>query len=264
VFRKRKITPLVGDFVKFKIDSQNKGYIKEIELRKNELSRPPVANIDQAIIVSSAAEPSFSQLLLDRFLIAVEANRIEPIILISKIDLIDETELNKLLNVKKTYEKIGYPTLFVSIKQPDTIEKVRPFLRHKISVIAGQSGVGKSSILNSLDKSLQIATGEISKSLGRGRHTTRHVELLHVSDGLVADTPGFSSLEFTELEVEELGHCFPEIRKVSKNCRFRGCLHDQEPHCAVKEAVENNEICNRRYEHYIKILEEIKSRKPRY
>lgn len=209
-------------------------------------------------------EPSFSQLLLDRFLVAVETNEIEPIILISKIDLMDDNELEKLLNVKKVYEKIGYPTLFVSTKHQDTIERVRPYLRQKTSVIAGQSGVGKSSILNSLDKSLQIETGKVSKSLGRGRHTTRHVELIPVSNGLVADTPGFSSLEFTDIEVEDLGTCFPEIHKVGETCRFRGCLHDKEPHCAVKVAVENEEICNHRYEHYLKFLEEIKSRKPRY
>lgn len=162
------------------------------------------------------------------------------------------------------YETIGYPTLFVSIKDQQTIEEIRPYLRHKISVIAGQSGVGKSSILNSLDETLQIDTGKISKTLGRGRHTTRHVELLNVADGFVADTPGFSSLEFTQLEVNELSRCFPEISKISQNCRFRGCLHDKEPHCAVKVAVDHREICQQRYKHYLKFLTEIQNRKPRY
>lgn len=264
VFRKRKITPLVGDYVKFNIDERNKGYIKEIDSRKNELARPPIANIDQAIIVSSATEPAFSQLLLDRFLVAVEANYIKPIILISKIDLVDEVGLNKMITIKETYEAIGYPTILVSIKKQDSLEKVRPFLQDKTSVIAGQSGVGKSSILNGLDNTLQIETGEISRSLGRGRHTTRHVELLNISTGLVADTPGFSSLEFMELEIAELDRCFPEIYRASENCRFRGCLHDKEPHCAVKAAVATNDICQVRYDNFLKILEEIKNRKPRY
>ena len=134
----------------------------------------------------------------------------------------------------------------------------------KISVISGQSGVGKSSILNALNASLFIETDEISKSLGRGKHTTRHVELVEVLGGLVADTPGFSSLEFDEIEQEELGDCFPEMRRVKDMCRFRGCMHDQEPRCAVKKAVENGQINDKRYNHYLSFLQEIKLRKPRY
>lgn len=264
VFRKQKITPLVGDFVKFKIDARNKGYIKEIAPRKNELIRPPVANIDQAIIVASAAEPIFSQLLLDRFLVSIEASHIKPLILISKIDLIHANEREQFLNIKEMYKHIGYPTILVSMKQPKTLLKISPFLHGKTSVIAGQSGVGKSSILNGLDDSLLIETGEISKSLGRGKHTTRHVELINVSGGRVADTPGFSSLEFTELEKEALGDYFPEIRQASAHCRFRSCLHDQEPHCAIKQAVVNRDINEQRYDHYLKFLDEIKRRKPRY
>jgi len=264
VFRKRKITPLVGDFVKFTIDQRNKGYIKEVKDRKNELSRPPVANIEQAIIVSSAAEPAFSQLLLDRFLVSVEANQIKPIILISKIDLIPDSQQTFFTKLKKSYEQIGYPTKLVSIFNQKSLSSLCSFIENKVSVIAGQSGVGKSSILNGLDQTLQIETGEISQSLGRGKHTTRHVELIEMCDGLVADTPGFSSLEFTTLEQEDLTDCFPEFKNVKSNCRFRGCLHDKEPHCAVKALAETKDFFQQRYEHYLKFLQEIQSRKPRY
>lgn len=162
------------------------------------------------------------------------------------------------------YEKIGYPVLLISTKLPDTLTDLDQYLANKTSVIAGQSGVGKSSILNELNASLLIETAEISESLGRGRHTTRHVELVDVCNGLVADTPGFSSLQFDHIEKETLDECFPEMKKVKQNCRFRGCMHDQEPHCAVKQAVEKGEIPSTRYEHYLRFLEEIKSRKPRY
>ncbi|HLR74904.1 MAG TPA: ribosome small subunit-dependent GTPase A [Virgibacillus sp.] len=264
VFRKRNITPLVGDFVSFDSDHHQEGYITEIKPRQNELVRPPIANIDQAIIVSSASMPHFSHLLLDRFLVLIESKHIKPIIFISKMDLITDDEQAIFSTIKNDYEQIGYSVELISAKDPKSLQHLDHYFTDKISVISGQSGVGKSSILNALNASLFIETDEISKSLGRGKHTTRHVELVEVLGGLVADTPGFSSLEFDEIEQEELGDCFPEMRRVKDMCRFRGCMHDQEPRCAVKKAVENGQINDKRYNHYLSFLQEIKLRKPRY
>lgn len=264
VFRKRKINPLVGDFVVFDKTSHGQGYLTEIKPRSNELSRPQVANVDQAIIVSSAKQPAFSSLLLDRFLIMIESRNIKPIILINKIDLATSEELEKIKVFKKDYEDIGYPVELVTIHENEDLFKINHFFKDKVSVIAGQSGVGKSSILNGLNPHLLIETGEISESLGRGKHTTRYVELVEVNGGLVADTPGFSSLEFTDVESEDLTDYFPEMRLRKKNCRFRGCKHLKEPNCAIKASVDSGEIKEYRYKHYTDFFEEIKSRKPRY
>lgn len=264
LFRKQNITPLVGDFVQFDINDPQKGYIIEIDERKNELVRPPISNIDQAIIVSSAITPEFSPLLLDRFLVLIEAKRIKPIIFISKMDVITEAAENKIVNYKEDYEAIGYTVELFSSKEPEGLARLDHYLENNVSVIAGQSGVGKSSLLNTLNPELLLKTAEISKSLGRGKHTTRHVELMEVNGGLVADTPGFSALEFTDLELEELPNCFPEIRLVQESCKYRGCMHNKEPKCAVKAAVETGEIKSYRYEHYLRFFDEIQSRKPRY
>lgn len=263
VFRKRKITPLVGDDVQFEMDENQQGYIYDIAPRKNELVRPPIANIDQAIIVASAVNPDFQTLLLDRFLVLIESKRIDPIIAITKMDLVDENQLKKINQFKLDYEQIGYPVVFCSTKDNE-LKDLTKYFTDKTSVIAGQSGVGKSSLLNTVDPSLKIETNDISKSLGRGKHTTRHVELIQLKGGLVADTPGFSSLEFTELTLEELSDCFPEMEERKGDCKFRGCMHHKEPKCAVKAAVEAGEITNYRYDHYLQFLEEIQNRKPRY
>lgn len=264
VFRKNGVTPLVGDHVSFEAENENEGYIMEVKERKNELVRPPISNVDQAILVFSAVEPNFSPILLDRFLVLIESNFITPVICITKIDLLDEENLEKVNMYAKDYEQIGYEVIFTSSKTKDGVEKLRPYLRDKISVFAGQSGVGKSSLLNALLPDLSLKTNDISNHLGRGKHTTRHVELIQFETGLVADTPGFSSLDFINIEAEELGSYFPEMRDQSENCKFRGCLHLSEPKCAVKKAIEQNEIPSYRYEHYVEFLEEIKDRKPRY
>lgn len=264
VFRKRNINPLVGDFVNFDVTNEGEGYITEIKTRKNELVRPPIANIDQALIVSSAKMPKFSPLLLDRFLVLIESNYIKPIIFITKVDTMTLQEQEEIEKYRRDYEKIGYPVELVNAQQGSDLKKLRYYFYEKVTVIAGQSGVGKSSILNALNPSLLIETDEISKSLGRGKHTTRHVELVEVGDGLVADTPGFSSLEFTEIEQEDLTDCFPEFHTRKESCKFRGCLHDKEPACAIKQAVELGEITSYRYENYLSFLEEIQARKPRY
>lgn len=264
VFRKNKITPLVGDYVVYQAENPTDGYILEVKERKNELVRPPIANVDQAILVFSAVEPDFSTALLDRFLVLIEDNEIEPVICISKMDLVPDSEVQHLEEYVRDYEKIGYPVLTTSSVSSDGTQKLSPYLQGKISVFAGQSGVGKSSLLNAINPELGLKTNDISSHLGRGKHTTRHVELIHIGTGLVADTPGFSSLEFLDIEAERLSYCFPEIFKTGENCKFRGCLHDKEPKCAVKSAVDTGDIRSYRYNHYMQFLEEIKDRKPRY
>jgi ribosome biogenesis GTPase len=264
VFRKNKVNPLVGDEVIFQAENDLEGYILEVKERKNSLVRPPVANVDQAILVFSATEPDFSTALLDRFLVLIEFNQIRPIICITKIDLLTEVEKQSLEQVVQDYERAEYDVILTSSETDEGLEELIPFLNGVITVFAGQSGVGKSSLLNALRPDLELKTDQISNHLGRGKHTTRHVELIPIGDGLVADTPGFSSLEFTDIEQEDLNNCFPEIRKLSEACKFRGCLHLAEPKCAVKKGLENGEVPSFRYQHYKEFLEEIKDRKPRY
>ncbi|WP_227935768.1 ribosome small subunit-dependent GTPase A [Alkalihalobacillus deserti] len=263
-FRLRQIKPLVGDEVEFQVENKTDGYILDVFERKNELIRPPIANVDQALLVFSALEPDFSPLLLDRFLVHIEANDLKPIIIISKVDLLNHTLLTEIDAYKQQYEDIGYTVLLTSTFNSDGIDEIIPYLEGMVSVVAGQSGVGKSSLLNSLKPELNIETNEISSHLGRGKHTTRHVELLKIGGGLVADTPGFSSLDFVDLEAEDLSNCFPEMAKISSNCKFRGCTHTSEPKCAVKVALEQGEISKSRMKHYNQFLDEIKSQKRRY
>lgn len=264
VFRKRNITPLVGDYVKFDISDHDEGYIMEIKPRENELVRPPVANINQAIIVSSAVHPDFSTTLLDRFLVLIESKGIKPVIFITKMDKLSETERLEIENYQEIYKSIGYEVELISSKEPVMLPKLDRYFKDNVTVVAGQSGVGKSSLLNAIQPTLLLKTAEISKSLGRGKHTTRHVELIQVSGGLVADTPGFSALDFSDIELADLADCFPEMVERKDYCKFRGCMHHSEPKCAVKDAVEKEAIAAYRYDHYLSFFEEIESRKPRY
>ncbi|PKR78574.1 ribosome small subunit-dependent GTPase A [Halalkalibacillus sediminis] len=265
LFRKQKVSPLVGDIVEFELDPDSQsGTIQKIHDRSNELVRPPVANVDQAIIVSSMIEPPLNPLLLNRFLVLVEHKEIEPLLLFTKGDLADKEVQDSCKEYAKAYEKAGYRTLMIPNENDAFAEQIRPYLNDRISVIAGQSGVGKSTILNRLKPELNLETNDISKSLGRGKHTTRHVELHPVFEGYIADTPGFSSLEFDGIELEDLRECFPEFVDREEGCKFRGCFHVNEPKCAVKAAVEQGEIQAFRYEHYLDFYEEIKNRKPRY
>ncbi|AGE63424.1 ribosome small subunit-dependent GTPase A [Bacillus subtilis] len=265
IFRKNKITPLVGDYVVYQAENDKEGYLMEIKERTNELIRPPICNVDQAVLVFSAVQPSFSTALLDRFLVLVEANDIQPIICITKMDLIEDQDTeDRIQAYAEDYRNIGYDVYLTSSKDQDSLADIIPHFQDKTTVFAGQSGVGKSSLLNAISPELGLRTNEISEHLGRGKHTTRHVELIHTSGGLVADTPGFSSLEFTDIEEEELGYTFPDIREKSSSCKFRGCLHLKEPKCAVKQAVEDGELKQYRYDHYVEFMTEIKDRKPRY
>ena len=264
-FRKRELTPLVGDYVLFESGNLKEGVVQELLPRKNELVRPPVANVDIGIVVMSAIEPSFSTNLLDRFLVTLESKGIQAIIYISKIDLLTDELLQQLKEKERAYEKIGYPIIVP--EQTDnkkSLEELTSYFPNKLSVFMGQSGAGKSTLLNSIAPDLELKTAEISNSLGRGKHTTRHVELLPLYGGLVADTPGFSSIDFLELEPEELSACFPDFVEVQDDCRFRGCMHKKKPGCQVKKEVELNTIPTYRYQHYLQFLEEIESRKPRY
>jgi ribosome biogenesis GTPase / thiamine phosphate phosphatase len=264
VFRNRQISPLVGDFVDYEADNDLEGTITVVHERKNELVRPPISNIDQAILVFSAKQPDFHPLLLDRFLTAIESHFIEPVICLTKMDLLSEEEKEQLQKYIADYEKIGYEVIPTFKGDPELAKRLIPVLEGKTSVLAGQSGVGKSTLLNTILPSLELKTDDISQALNRGKHTTRHVELIEVNNGLLADTPGFSSFDFETIEKEELSDCFPEMAERSGSCKFRECLHLNEPKCAIKAAVEANEIPNYRYKHYLKFLEERMSRKPRY
>ncbi|MBM7644312.1 ribosome biogenesis GTPase [Scopulibacillus daqui] len=263
-FRKKKVSPLVGDFVTFEAEQPTDGYILEIKDRKNELNRPPIANVDQAVLVMSACEPAFDDVLLDRLLVHIESKDIQPIICITKLDLVSGHHQKTIAHYADCYRNIGYPVVLTSSKDQKGIDEFKQYFDGKISVLAGQSGVGKSSLLNTLDSSFNIETDEISRHLGRGKHTTRHVELLPIGNGYIADTPGFSSLEFTDIDENELSLCFPEMRNLSAECKFRGCTHLAEPQCAVKEAVSDGKISEHRYQHYKQFYEEIKNRKRRY
>jgi ribosome biogenesis GTPase len=264
VFRNRGESPLVGDFVEYTTEGSSDGVIMKILPRKNALIRPPISNVDQAFLVFSAKEPDFNPHLLDRFLVALESFQVKPIICITKMDLLSEEEQYELIPYLKDYREIGYIVIETYKDDPTLLDQVHLLIEGKTSVLAGQSGVGKSTLLNTLIPDLNLKTGEISHSLGRGRHTTRHVELIEVNGGLLADTPGFSSFDFDHIEKEELTACFPEFERIKDQCKFRGCLHLKEPQCAVKEGVETGDIRKYRYENYLQFLTEIIDRKPRY
>ena len=257
-FRHKKESPKVGDKVMF-----NDEFIMEVKPRKNDLIRPPVCNIDQAILINSAKEPDFSFNLLDRFILLIEHESITPVIIITKIDLFTEEELNQLKEKMKYYEKY-YDVYYVSSMTKENTESIRDIFKDKVSVFAGQTGAGKSSLLNALNPDFDLETNEISKALGRGKHTTRHSELLDLFGGLVADTPGFSKLDFYDIKPEDIPDCFIDFFELSHECKYRGCTHINEPKCKVKEEVEKGNILKSRYKNYQLITEEIKSQKIKY
>lgn len=263
-FRKKGQTPLVGDYVEFKADNENEGYVLKILERKNQLVRPPVANVDCAIVVTACIEPDFSSNLLDRQLVMLSENEIVPILYFSKADLMDETTKERMLPVFDYYSK--YYRTVVSEKNMADEELVSALLEEagNVLVVMGQTGAGKSTLLNRLDPKLKLETGEISKALSRGRHTTRKVSLMDVKGHLIADTPGFSSFELREIEKERLSSLFEDFNEYSPQCRFRGCLHLKEPDCAVKAAVLEGKILESRYENYKLFQKMIQEQKPRY
>lgn len=248
-FRNLKLTPLVGDKVEF---NEEKNYIEQILPRKNSLIRPPVANIDQAFLITSVKNPDFSTNLLDKLLVIMEYNRIKPIICLTKLDLLNLDEKNKLQPIIDYYKKIGY-----TIYENTDILSIQNALKNKISVFTGQSGAGKSTLLNKIDASFALKTNEISYALGRGKHTTRHTELFPIQNGFVADTPGFSSIQFVSFAMDLLAirDNFVEFEEYKENCKYRDCMHIKEDECAVKENV-GKTILPSRYENYVKFIEE--------
>jgi ribosome biogenesis GTPase / thiamine phosphate phosphatase len=264
VFRNQEITPLVGDRVEFQIEAHTKGYVNEIKERKNELIRPQIANVDHVLLVFSVKNPEFNQALLDRFLSIIEACGITPIIILTKWDLLDT--FNEVDEYITYYQSIGYQIIKTSKFDADVVDLLKSVIDDRISVLAGQSGVGKSSLLNAINPEFQLHVNEISKALGRGKHTTRHVELFKVSNGLVADTPGFSSLDFKDFSIDEveLAQSFVEFFELSHACKFRGCTHINEPKCKVKEQLGKSKVFDNRYKHYHDFHDEINNQRAVY
>lgn len=261
VFRKEKIKPLVGDNVRIEIlDEENKtGNIVEIFPRKNELIRPAVANIDQALVVFAVTKPTPHFNLLDRFLVMMERKEIPVVLCFNKKDIATSPEIAEL---EAIYEKCGYPIVFTSALEQENIEEIRRLLLKKTTAIAGPSGVGKSSLINLLQNQVQMETGTISRKIERGKHTTRHSELIAVdADSYIMDTPGFSSLYVNDFEKEELKYYVREFASYEGQCRFQGCDHVHEPGCAVKEALEEGKIHPVRYKNYLEMYTELKEKK---
>lgn len=257
-FRKDKITPMVGDEVLIAIDKEEQGYIQEILPRRNRLIRPPVSNVDQGIIVFSISNPEPNLQLLDRFLVLGEKESLSLIICINKIDLTEESKINELFH---RYENTKYPIIFTSVKEDTNIEILKKYLENNITVFAGPSGVGKSSLLNQINSYYKLQTGDVSKKIGRGKHTTRHVELFPFGEnGFVVDTPGFSSLSMEDIEEQELMNYFPDFTPFLGECKFKTCIHINEPKCAIKNAVDLGKIDINRYNNYVYFVNEIKSK----
>jgi ribosome biogenesis GTPase len=257
------------------VETENgEGTVTEILPRTSELIRPPIANVNVVVLVFSVTEPVLNLQLLDKFLVHIENTGIDVLLCFTKSDLLtedDESSVPKemtvaeLERITKLYEGIGYTVVKTSSKLQEGVEAILHHLDGAVSVFAGQSGVGKSSLLNAMISGLNLETNAISQRLGRGKHTTRHVELLPLTNGgLVADTPGFSQLDFMEVEAEGLSSCFKEFAAVAEGCRFRGCLHLHEPDCKVRDAVAEGAIAASRFDHYLLFLTEIKDRKRRY
>lgn len=265
-FRIRDQEFLPGDRVQILPGTGTKATIEKVEERRNSLVRPTIANVDQAFLVFACISPRPDLNLLDRLLIQVSEVGIKPVIILNKVDQAEDQNNEDTFAVSRLdfYHNLGYDLLKVSTRTRQGLAEVRDYLKNKITVLAGPSGVGKSSLLNALDPKLELKTGEVSLKLKRGRHTTRHVELMVCGEGLLADTPGFSSLYLPKMKREELAGFFPEFAEVEGECRFKSCLHHKEPDCAVKLAVESGKIEKSRYEHYCLFLDEVIAAERRY
>ncbi len=244
LFRKEHITPVVGDYVLF---SKDKKLIEKILDRKNVFQRPKVSNIDQAFLITSLKEPDFSLNLLDKFIVLMEINHVKPIICITKCDLVDKEELKRIKEVLKYYENLNYIVVYNT-----ELDKIKELLKNKTSVFTGQTGAGKSTLLNKLNPNWDLETGEVSVALGRGKHTTRVVELFEFLGGKVMDTPGFSSLEFKDYTKEDIKNSFIEFKKYP--CPFKDCSHTNEKECVVKQQVSSNNILESRYFNYLNFI----------
>ena len=260
-FRQKKMKPLVGDNVSIDIidEEEKKGNVVEILPRKNALVRPAVANVDQALVIFAGTSPKPNLNLLDRFLLMMEQQNVPTLICFNKEDLASEAEIQEL---RDAYETSGYPLFFVSARQQEGIEPLRAALEGKTTTVAGPSGVGKSTLINLLAPEVQMETGEISEKIQRGKHTTRHSQLILLNEQTyIFDTPGFSSLAVDFFEKESLGTLFPEFVEYEQNCRFTGCSHIGEPVCGVKEALAEGKISQSRYNNYVQIYNELKDKR---
>lgn len=261
IFRQKNQKPLVGEDVEIEIldEADKKGNITTLLPRKNALIRPAVANIDQALVIFAAKKPEPNLNLLDRFLVMMERQKIETKICFNKADLVTEEEAEKLSLI---YEKSGYQVFMISAKSGQGVDEIKRILQGKTTTVAGPSGVGKSTLINSLQNDIVMETGSISEKIERGRHTTRHSELIMMNaDSYIMDTPGFTSLSVADIPEEQLYLYFPEFVRYEKNCRFKGCAHIHEPDCGIKEAVEKGQINMSRYANYKILYEESKSRR---
>lgn len=255
--RHQKITPLVGDHVAITVTEDGTGMVDEVLPRSNQFQRPMVANMDQLVILASGAIPVTDPFLIDRMVSLAEYKGCQPIICFNKCDLEPATQLVEL------YQKAGFQSFAISAQTGEGLEQLLGVLDGKISAFTGNSGVGKSSVLNALCPQFGLKVGQVSEKLGRGRHTTRHVELFRVGGGLVADTPGFSAFDVEQMELipkEELAHTFREFQPYLEQCRFVGCAHVKERGCAVREAVDNGAIAPSRYQSYVRLYDQVKSR----
>ena len=255
--RHQKITPLVGDHVAITVTEDGTGMVDEVLPRANQFQRPMVANMDQLVILASGAIPVTDPFLIDRMVSLAEYKGCQPIICFNKCDLEPATQLVEL------YQRAGFQSFAISAQTGEGLEQLLGVLDGKISAFTGNSGVGKSSVLNALCPQFGLKVGQVSEKLGRGRHTTRHVELFRVGGGLVADTPGFSAFDVEQMELipkEELAHIFREFRPYLEQCRFVGCAHVKERGCAVREAVDNGAIAPSRYQSYVRLYDQVKSR----
>lgn len=261
IFRRENIKPLVGDLVETEVldRTERTGNILEILPRKSRLIRPAVANIDQALVVFAIVKPEPNFNLLDRFLIMMEQQDLPCIVCFNKSDIASDRERQKL---QRAYETCGYRVLFISVREKEGLEEVRALLQGRTTALAGPSGVGKSSLINYLHPQAAMETGAISKKIDRGKHTTRHSELFVLDkESYIMDTPGFSSLMLFDMEKEDLKDFYPEFRAFEAECRFRGCVHVNEPGCGVKEALAAGKISDVRYHNYTVLYEELKDRK---
>lgn len=256
-FRKEKITPLVGDLVSITVNENAENTLDEIKTRKNQLVRPPLSNLDQLFIVASVVDPVINTFVLDRLIAIAEFKKIEPVIVITKIDL--EGSYSKYYDL---YTKAGFKVICCNNVNGDGAKVIKAMLKDKISAFTGNTGVGKSTLLNAIDHTLNIETGETSKKLGRGRHTTRHCQLYKVADGYIADTPGFSAVDFERCEKilkEDLPYCFREFVPYLDDCKFNtSCTHIHDKGCAVAEAVKNGLISEERHKSYTELYQEVK------
>ncbi len=262
IFRKDAKKPLVGDYVDFEITDEKdmEGNVTAIHERKNSLIRPEVSNIDQALVIFSFTRPDLNEGLLNRYLVKMERQDMPVIICFNKEDLADDSAADDL---RKIYEEsAGYKVLFTAAKAGEGIDDIKALLKGRTTVLAGPSGVGKSTTINRIVGESRMETGSLSEKIGRGKNTTRHAELIELeADTWIIDTPGFSSIEIIDILPEELGGCFPEIRKHTGECRFAECAHISEPDCGVKEAVESGEITRERYDEYVRMYAACKEKR---